>query len=155
MDQKNQDKPRFFRLKNTLGGLKQTTKNKLIKIKTKAQNGVQNFRENVSEARNKPRSKRESLFLGFTTVLGIFGVTLLVPVLPAVAKDLPTEGAKPSDICPSPTPEPSLLPSERIIGGLSGTGVTIYALASSSVPFVVGAVGALILVIVILKAQNK
>jgi hypothetical protein len=164
---------RFSRFKNMLSDLKQKARNKLITVRDGAQNLTQKFRENVSEAKTKPRSKRKSLVLGFTTVLGIFGVTLLVPVLTAVAKDLPTEGANPSDICPSPnlepglfpsqpgdicpcpSPEPPLVPSERIIGGLSGAAATIYALASSSVPFVVGVVGGLIVVLVILKAQNK
>ena len=59
-------------------------------------NGAQKFKENFSEAKNKPRSKRKSLLLGFTTVVGIFGVTLLAPVLPAVAQNVPQNTPKPS-----------------------------------------------------------
>lgn len=44
---------------------------------TNLQNRFQKFKENFEEAKSLPRSKRKSLFLGFSTVLGIFGVTLL------------------------------------------------------------------------------
>lgn len=127
----------------------------MINIKNKARNGAQKFKENFSEAKSKPRSKRKSLFLGFTTVLGIFGVTLLASVLPAVAKDVPKKGAKPGEVCPAPTQTPALVPSQQIISGLSGAAATICALAVSSGSFMVGAVCGVIVVIGILKAQGK
>jgi len=46
--------------------------NKMNIIKNKLKNNVQNFKKNFYEAKNQSRSKRKSLFLGFTTVLGIF-----------------------------------------------------------------------------------
>jgi hypothetical protein len=99
------------------------------------------FKPNLS----KPRSKRKSLFFGFSTVLGIFGITLLAPILPAIAKDLPKNGA----VCPTPAPAP--LPSEKIIGGLAG----VCALAATSSSFLIGAAFGVIIVIGILKAQGK
>jgi hypothetical protein len=139
-------------IKNTL---KENVKNKITNIKNKAQNGAQKFKENFSEAKSKPRSKRKSLFLGFTTVLGIFGVTLLAPVLPAVAKDLPNKGAKPAEVCPAPNQQPALVPSQQIITGLSGAAATICALAVSSGSFLIGGVCGVIVVVGILKAQGK
>jgi hypothetical protein len=141
--------------KNLLSRLKRNAMKKITNIKNKAQNDAQKFKKNFSEAKSKPRSKRKSLFLGFTTVLGIFGVTLLAPVLPAVAKDLPKKGAKPGQVCPTPTPKPALVPSQQIIGGLSGAAASIWALAISSGSFLVGAVCGIILVVGVLKAQGK
>jgi len=135
-------------IKNSLSRFKRNTSNKI-------KNAAQKFQKNFSEAKSKPRSKRRSLFLGFTTVLSIFGVTLLAPVLPAVAKDLPKKGAKPGEVCPAPTPKPALVPSQQIVGGLSGAAATICALALSSGSFMVGAVCGVIVVVGILKAQGK
>jgi len=131
-------------LKNSLSRFNRNTRNKI-------ENAAQKFKKNVSEAKSKPRSKRRSLFLGFTTVLSIFGVTRLAPVLPAVAKDLPNPG----EACPAPTPKPELAPSQQIIGGLSGTAATICALAVSSGSFLVGAACGVIVAVGILKAQGK
>jgi len=75
--------------------LKAKVKNKITNIKNKAQNGAQKFKENFYEVKNKPISKRKSSFLGFTTVLGIFGLTLLAPLLPAFAKDVPKNTPNP------------------------------------------------------------
>ena len=142
-------------LKNSLSRFKRNTSNKIKNVKNKAQNAAQKFQKNFSEAKSKPRSKRRSLFLGFTTVLSIFGVTLLAPVLPAVAKDLPKKGAKPGEVCPAPTSKPALVPSQQIVDGLSGAAATICALAVSSGNFMVGAVCGVIVVVGILKAQGK
>jgi hypothetical protein len=126
-------------------------KNKITNIKS----GAQKFKENFSEAKNKPRSKRKSLLLGFTTVLGIFGVTLLASVSPAVAKDLPKDTPKAAPVSPSPTPQPKLLPSEKIIGNLSSAAATICGLAVTSSSYMIGAVCGVIVVVGILKAQGK
>ena len=142
-------------VKSSLSRFKRNARNKIKNIKNKAQNGVQKFKENFSEAKSKPRSKRKSLLLGFTTVLGIFGVTLLAPVLPAVAKDLPKNRAKPGEVCPAPTPKPELVPSQQIIGGLSGAAATVCALAVTYGSFMVGAVCGVIVVVGVLKAQGK
>ena len=142
-------------LKNSLSRFKRSTSNKIKNVKNKAQNAAQKFQKNFSEAKSKPRSKRRSLFLGFTTVLSIFGVTLLAPVLPAVAKDLPKKGAKPGQVCPAPTPKPELVPSQQIVAGLSGAAATICALGVSSGSFMVGAVCGVIVVVGVLKAQGK
>lgn len=136
-------------IKNSLSGLKQSARNKIANVQRKLKNGTQKFQENFAEAKSKPRSKRKSLFFGFSTVLGIFGITLLAPILPAIAKDLPKNGAKPGGVCPTPAPAP--LPSEKIIGGLAG----VCALAATSSSFLIGAAFGVIIVIGILKAQGK
>ncbi len=145
----------MLNIKNTLLRFKENARNKVTNIKNKAQNGSQKFKENFSEAKSKSRSKRKSLFLGFTTVLSIFGVTLLTPVLAAVAKDPPKNGPKPGEVCPAPTSKPALVPSQQITNTLSGAAATICALAVSSGSFVIGAVCGVVVVIGILKAQGK
>jgi len=130
---------------------KKNAGNKLTNIKTNLKNRSQEFKENFEEAKSQPKSKRKSLFLGFTTVLGIFGVTLLTPVLSAVAKDIPKNAPKPG---PS---QPAIVPSEEIVKGLSGVAPTLCALAvtSGSFSFVVGLACAVVVVFSILKAQGK
>jgi len=147
----------MIHIKKALSRLKANSVNKITNIKNNAQNGAQKFKENFSEAKSKPRSKRKSLFLGFTTVLGIFGLTLLAPVLPAVAKDLTNKGAKPAQGCPAPAPtqKPALVPSQQITSAVSGVAATICALAVTSGSFMIGAVCGIIIVVGILKAQGK
>ena len=72
-----------------------------------------NVTNKITNIKTKPRSKRKSLVLGFTTVLGIFGVTLLAPILPAVAKDVPKNAPK-----PAPTKKPARVPSQEILKGI-------------------------------------
>lgn len=146
-------------IKNILLRFKVSARSKIKNKTTNIKNGAQKFKENFSEAKNKPRSKRKSLLLGFTTVLSIFGVTLLASVLPAVAqdvpKDVPKDTPKPDQVCPSPTPQPTLVPSQQIISGLSGAAATVCALAISSGSFMIGGICGVIVVVGILKAQGK
>lgn len=145
----------MIKIKKTLSRFKQNAENKIRTIKNKVQNSAQKFEENFSETKSKTRSKRKSLLLGFTAVLGIFEVTLLAPVLQAVAKDMPKKGAKPGKVSPAPTSIPALVTSEQIIGGLSGTAANICALAVGSGPFMIGVACDVIVVVGILKAQGK
>lgn len=159
-------------MKNILSRVKGNVRNKITNIK----NGAQKFSLNFSEAKSKPRSKRKSFFLGVTTVIGIFGLTLLAPVLSAVAKDVPKDVAKdvpkdvpkkiptPGEVCPAPPPQSALasshqksalVSSHQIINAFSGTAATICALAVSSGSFMIGAVCGVIVVIGILKAQGR
>jgi hypothetical protein len=143
-------------IKARLSRFKQNARNKIT-------NSAQKFKENFSEAKSKPRSKRKSLFLGFTSVISIFGIVLIGSVLPAVAQDLPKKAAKPlkkaakpGQVCPVPPPSPpSIVPSQQIIGGLAGAAGSICALAVSSGSFVIGAICGLIVVVGVLKAQGK
>ena len=136
-------------IKSTLSRFKVSARSKIKNKTTNIKNGAQKFKENFSEAKNKPRSKRKSLLLGFTTVLSIFGVTLLASVLPAVTQDVPK--GVPKDT-PKPDPSP---PSEQIISGLSGVAATVCGLAISSGSFIIGGVCGVIVVVGILKAQGK
>ena len=92
-------------MKNLFLRLKRSASNKITNIKNKTKKGAQKFKENFHKAKIKPRSKRESLFLGFTTTLSIFGIGLLVTMLPAVAKDVPKNGVKPGEVSPTPIME--------------------------------------------------
>lgn len=143
----------MLNIRNTFSRFKRNARNRITNIKNKAQNGSQKFKENFHEAKSKPRSKRKSLFLGFTTVLGIFGVALLAPVLPAVAKDLPKKG--PNQVSPAPPAPPAVAPSDQIVNVLAGAAASVCALAITSGSFMVGAVCGVIVAVGILKAQGK
>ena len=140
-------------IQNIISRFKVNGKKKIKNIKNKTRNGAQKFKENFYEAKSKPRSKRKSLLLGFATVLSIFGVVLVAPVLPAVAKDVPK--SVPDHVCPAPSPKPALLPSQQIINGLSGAAGAVCALAISSGSFLIGGACGVIVVVGILKAIGK
>lgn len=110
-------------IKNIFLCFKKNAGNKLTDIKTNLKNRSQKFKENFEEAKSQLKPKRKSLLLGFTAVLGIFGVTLLTSVLSALAKDIPKNAPKPSpsDACPNPlTNQLEIAPSQKIVKGLSG-----------------------------------
>ena len=113
-------------------------------------NRAQEFKEKTKEAKNGPRSKRKSLLLGFTTAVGLFGITLFTPALPAVAKDVakPTPG-KPNGIIPSPKQQ---LPSDKIIEGIAGVAAAVCGLAVTSGSFLVGGICGIVVVYGVLKA---
>ena len=134
-------------LKNTFLSLKRNARNKLANLKNRSQK----FKEKVKEAKSQPRSKRKSLLLGFTTVLGIFGVTLLTPVLPAIAKDIPKAG----EVCANPPNQPAVAPSKEIVKGISGVAASVCALAATSGSFALGAACGVIVAFGILRAQGK
>lgn len=144
-------------MKDRFSRFKRSAINKITNIKNKGRNAVFRFKKNFDEAKKKPKSKRKSLFLGFTTVLGIFGVTLLAPILPAVAKDLPKDSPKPepSQVCPAPTKQPALQPSEQLFSALAGAAASVCGLAASSGSFLVGVACGLVVVYGILRAQGK
>jgi hypothetical protein len=144
----------MLNIKNTFSRFKRNARNRITNIKNKAQNGSQKFKENFHEAKNKPRSKRKSLFLGFTTILGIFGVALLAPVLPAVAKDLPNKATNQATNQVSPA-APAVAPSDQIVNVLAGAAASVCSLAITSGSFMVGAVCGVIVAVGILKAQGK
>ena len=114
---------------------------------------LKNQAQKFEEAKNQPKSKRKSLFLGFTTVLGIFGFTLLTPVLPAVAKEIPKQVPKPSGV--TPASQSTVLSSKEIAKAVSGIAGSVCALAISSGSFVIGAACGVVVVYGILKVQGK
>ena len=139
-------------LRNTFSSLKKNAANKLANLKNRSQK----FKKKFEEAKRQPRSKQKSLLLGFTTVLGIFGVTLLTPVLSAVAKDIPKNTPKPGGVSPSPPAnQPAIVPSKEIVKGLSGVAASVCALAVTSGSFVVGVACGVVVAFGILKAQRK
>lgn len=55
-------------------------------------------------SRQEPKSKFKSVLVGFSAGLAIFGITVLIPFLPAIAKDIPV---------PTPPPsKPELVPAK-------------------------------------------
>jgi hypothetical protein len=113
-------------------------------------NLFQKFKNKISKTKNEPRSKRKSLLLGSTTVLGIFGLSLFSSVLPVLAKEIPKNSLVGGTPRPAPKQAPPLL-----ITNVPGTAATVYALAITSGSFVVGGACGIIVVIGILKAQGK
>ena len=142
------------KIKNLFLRFKRSVGNKIENFRNQAQNVVKEFKENYSEAKSKPVSKRKSLLLGFSTILGVFRVTLFAPGLLAVAKDLPQDAPK-TDICPSPSKQPVLAPSKEVIKVLSGAAASLCGLAVSTGSFWIGAACGLVVAIGILKAQGR
>ena len=108
-----------------------------------------NFKKKFKEYKEKPKSKRKSFIIGFTTAVGIFGLILFGPALSAVAKDIPKKNPKPTDIAPAPSVQPS---KEIINTGVSGS---VIALAVTSGSFAIGIACGFIVVIAILHVQGK
>lgn len=121
-------------------------------LKNHVQDFKINFKKKFKEYKEKPKSKRKSFILGFTTAVGIFGLTLFGPALSAVAKDIPKGNPKPTDIAPAPAIPPS---KEILNSGLSGAAASVCALAITSGSFAVGIACGVIVVIGILHLQGK
>ena len=125
----------------------------LYRLKNRVQDFKINFKKKFKESKEKPKSKRKSFIIGFTTVLGIFCLTLFGPALSAVAKDIPKGNPKPTDIAPAP---PISVPhKEIVITGLSGVAGSVCGLAITSGSFAVGVACGFIVVIGILHMQGK
>ena len=122
-------------------------------FKTRVQNFQSNFKKKVKQSKEKPRSKRKSFMIGFTTAVGIFGLTLFGPALAAVAQDLPKKvNPKLTEIAPAP----SVPPKKEIINtGLSGLAASVCGLAVTSGSFAIGVACGFIVVISILHMQGK
>jgi hypothetical protein len=121
----------------------------VYRLKNRVQDFKINFKKKFKEYKEKPKSKRKSFIIGFTTAVGIFGLILFGPALLAVAKDIPKGNPKPTDIAPAP----SIPPSKEIINtGLAGS---VCALAVTSGSFAVGIACGFIVVIAILHVQGK
>ena len=111
-----------------------------------------NFKKKFKEYKEKPKSKRKSFMIGFTTAVGIFGVVLFGPALAAVAKDIPKGNPKSNEIVLAPSAPPS---KEIISTGLSGAAASVSALAVTSGSFAIGIACGCIVVISILHMQGK
>ena len=122
----------------------------LYPLKSGVQNFKINFKKKFKEYKEKPKSKRKSFIIGFTTAVGIFGLTLFGTALSAVAKDMPKRNPKPTDIAPAPPPC-----KEIINAGLSGLVASMSGLAVTSGSFAVGVGCGFIVVIGILHLQGK
>ena len=89
-------------IKNTLLHFKVNIHSRIKNKTTTIKDGAQKFKENFSEVKSKPRSKRKFLLLGSISVFSIFGVTIFAQVLPAVAKDIQKNTPGPGSFCPTP-----------------------------------------------------
>ena len=120
----------------------------VYRLKNRVQDFKINFKKKFKEYKEKPKSKRKSFIIGFTTAVGIFSLTLFGPALSAVAKDIP----KPTDIAPAPVVPPS---KEIINTSLFGLAASVCGLAVTSGSFAVGVACGFIVVIGILHMQGK
>lgn len=121
-------------------------------FKNRVQDFKINFQKKFKQSKEKPKLKRKSFIIGFTTVVGIFGVTLFGPPLLAVAKDLPKGNPKFTEIAPAP----SVPPKKEIINtSLSGFAASVCRLGITSGSFAVGVACGFIVVIGILHMQGK
>jgi len=77
-------------------------KNSSIQLKSNSKTKTSDLKNKFNEARKKPHSKRKYALLGFSAVLGIFGITILGPVLQAIAKDIAKLPPPSGDLCPAP-----------------------------------------------------
>jgi hypothetical protein len=136
-------------------GLKKKLISKIRNKRISFKNGTEKLKRKISKAHNSPKSKRLSLFLGFSTVMGIFGITLFSSVFPAFAKDFPVEPPKPNQTTPilpgpvCPTQPPVFLPSQKIAEGI------LISIAANSGSFLIGGVCGLIIVFGIFKVRRK
>jgi hypothetical protein len=121
-------------------------------FKNRVQDVKINFQKKVQQSKEKPKSKRKSFLIGFTTVVGIFGLTLFGPALSAVAQDIPKGNPNLTDIAPAP----SVPPKKEIINtGLSSLAASVSGLAVTSGAFAVGVACGFLVVIGILHMQGK
>lgn len=127
------------------------------RLKNRAQDFKVNFKNKVEEYKEKPKSKRKSFSIGFTTAVAIFGLTLFGPALSAVASDIANETLKPPGIAP-------VQPPKQVIdagaagaagAGISGLAASACSLAITSGSFAVGVVCGCIVVVAILRMQAK
>jgi hypothetical protein len=126
----------------------------VYRLKTRVQDFKINFKKKFKEYKEKPKSKRKSFILGFTTAVAIFGLTLFGLALPAVAQDIPKGNPKPTDIVSAPY----VPPSKKIINtgtGLSGLAGSVCGLAVTSGSFAFGVACGFLIVIGILHMQGK
>lgn len=124
-------------------------KNGPSRIKGRIEKTKKTFKDQLHEARQKPMSKRKSALLGFSMTLAIFGITMLAPVLPAIAKDIPAP--KPTDVAPAPAP----ILNQKIREGLDGFAAAVCAGAVTSGSFALGAVCGLVVVLGVLAGRGK
>jgi hypothetical protein len=124
----------------------------IYRLKNRVQDFKINFKTKFNAYKEKPKSKRKSFLIGFTTAVSIFGLTLFGPVLSAVAKEIPKGNPKPTDVVPAPVAPPS----QQIVNtSLSGLAASVCSLAITSGSFAVGVACGFVVVIGILHIQGK
>ena len=131
---------------------------KLIsKIKTNLKDRIRIVKERIKEIKERSKDKSisplKSSALGMATVLSIFGITLLFPMLPAVAKDL---SKKPATSGGGPTSAPTNSPADvkeaqRLLAGAASS---ICAGAVFTGSFAVGAACGVVVVLGIVLTRN-
>lgn len=129
----------------------------IYRLKKRFQDFKINFKKKVKEYKKPPKSKRKSFMIGFGISAGIFGLTLFVPSLSAMAKDtLPKRTPNPTEIAPASNNVPSIPPNTELINnGLSSFAGMVCGLVVTSESFAVGRAFGFIVVIGILQIQGK
>lgn len=100
-----------------------TIANTTTSVKTSIKNGVATLQESFDETKKKPISKRRAFMLGFITVTSLGGLTIFAPMLPAIAKDIPKNPAKPGGMVPTP---PSTSPNMDLIKSTAKTSIATF-----------------------------
>jgi hypothetical protein len=106
-------------------------KNGPSRIKGRIDKTKKTFKDKLHEACQKPMSKRKLTLLGFSMILASFGITMLAPVLQAIAKDVPAP--KPTDVAPAP------IVNQKLRERLGVFAIAVCAGAATSGSFVLGA----------------
>ena len=118
------------KIKNIFSWFKKNAASTRTNFKSRSQK----FKEKIEKAKNQPKSKWKSLILGFTTVLAIFGVTLILGFL-AVAKETSRQLPKPNGVA-----NQQALAKQEIVKVKADLAGSLCALAISSGSFVPRAV---------------
>lgn len=137
--------------------LKEKIKNKATNVKINLKNSVQKFQENFAAAKNKPRLKRQSFLLGAATVLGIFGVTLFMPVLSAIADDFSIKFSRsiPPDGIPTEYPFNNEPLKDKVCKWVSNATEYIGSKFIQPGSFIFGLGFGLIIIIIVLNGKEK
>lgn len=142
-------------VKKIRNNIRNNIRNKITNGSKRVKEINETFKKTLDETRKKPVSKRKSALLGFVTVLAIFGFTVLAPVLPVLAKDIPVSNPcpGPGDIYPSPSQAPVLNEVSR--DAFAGFAGSVCGLAVTTGSLAVGVACGFVVVLGILYVQKK
>lgn len=126
-------------IKNRMSALKRNLTSKIRNLKNRLHDASHKFKEDLSEIKTKPKSKRKSFLLGLlgfaTTGALIFRLPFVVPLLGATRKQLidkpNPKPAKADQILPASASASNRLPvtTDSVIAGLIEVSITVCSLA--------------------------